>query len=81
MNFDDAIDDTGTKDVEALLESIDLATATEQELRDTLVHLRSQFKNRYEYLVGEWMGARRVKRTRDGVFASRQEVLDYLEGK
>ena len=76
MKFDDALNDA-----ESLLESIDPATASEQELRDTLTHLRSQFKERYTYLIGEWRGSRRAKRTRDGLFASRQEILDYLDGK
>jgi len=67
------------KDAIKLLESINLEKASEQEMKDLIIHLKDQFKTRYKYLVGEWQNARRAKSTRNGQFVSRDEVIEYLK--
>ena len=78
MKFDDALME-GDKTVDSiqLLESIDPATATCEELRKLVVHLKKQFKECYKYLVGEWSSTRRAKSTQNGKFVKRDEVIDY----
>jgi hypothetical protein len=58
--------------------SINLKTIEHDEAIELLEHLKNQFQNRYRYLVGEWSNAHRAKSTITGVFASNQEVIDYL---
>jgi hypothetical protein len=67
------------KDAVKLLESINLESASETEMKDLIIHLRNQFKTRYKYLVGEWQGARRAKSTRNGQFVKGEEVIEYLK--
>jgi hypothetical protein len=55
-----------------------LNTLTHEEAINLLKHLRSQFKNRYRYLIGEWRNARRAKDTTNGKFVSKEEVSSYL---
>ncbi len=70
--------DSEVKDALSLLESINVETATDEELRNILSHLKDQFKTRYKYIVGEWRNAHRAKSTRNGQFVKAQEVIDYL---
>ncbi len=48
------------------------------KLRAAAEHWQEQAGERYVYLIGEWQGARRAKRTDNGVFVPSQEVIDYL---
>ncbi len=66
------------RDVIEILESGDPDTLSEAIAR--LQHLRVQFKTSYRYLVGEWSDARRAKDTQNGQFATKEEVVSYLEG-
>lgn len=77
MKILNALEDN-EKDALNLLESINIESATEMEMRELLSHLRNQFKTRYKYLVGEWQGARRAKSTRNGRFIKGEEVIEYL---
>ena len=62
--------------IEILAETaLDRISASEE-----LEHLRSQLRGRYEYLVGEWAGARRAKSTQTGEFVSTEVVTNYLNG-
>ena len=81
MKLNDVLNETNNLEGTVLLESIDLETATTEELRNALRHLRNQFKTRYRYIVGEWRGDKRIKSTRDGKFASHNEIIDYLESE
>lgn len=83
MNFKQAINenDDEDKDVVYLLESVNVEKASKEDLAKLINHLKKQFKTRYQYLVGEWRNAHRAKNTRNGQFASVEEVTDYLKGK
>jgi len=63
------------------LKNFDAETASEQELRDLVNHLKYQISNTYAYWVGEWAGARRAKSARNGAFVSKEEIINYLNGK
>jgi len=83
MSFKQMLEQEGSdeKDVVHLLESVNVETATKEDLANLVIHLKKQFKIRYMYLVGEWRNARRAKNTRNGQFASVKEVADYLNNK
>ena len=66
------------RDVIDILESGDPDTLAEAILR--LQHLRIHFRTSYQYVVGEWGGARRAKDTQNGQFVTKEEVISYLEG-
>jgi hypothetical protein len=53
-------------------------TMTEKEAKETLNHLRKQFQERYNFLLGIWAGSKKAKSTRDGKFVSIQEVINWL---
>ncbi|MCK4339513.1 MAG: hypothetical protein KAW87_05960 [Candidatus Cloacimonetes bacterium] len=80
MKFDQASRENNLEKEDALvlLESVNVDTATNDELKSIVKHLQKQFKERYEYLVGDWRNAHRAKSTRNGQFVSAQEVIDYL---
>lgn len=80
MRFDDAINETEGDPIQ-LLESFNPETATNSEMKQLIIHLKSQFKTRYNYLVGEWANAHRAKSTRNGQFVSSKEVIEYLGKK
>jgi len=61
------------------LTTIDANTEPEEKLRDLVKHLQNQMKNRYRYLVGEWANGNRAKSTRNGQFASKEEVKNFLD--
>lgn len=58
----------------------DIEAMTEDESKRLLMHLRTQFRERYMYLVGEWSNDNRAKSTRNGQFVSNDEVINYLTG-
>ena len=66
------------RDVIDILESGDPDTLAEAISR--LQHLRIHFMTSYQYVVGEWGGARRAKDTQNGQFVTKEEVISYLEG-
>lgn len=68
-----------TRDVIEILESGDPDTLAEAIAR--LQHLRIHFRTSYRYVVGEWSDARRAKDTQNGQFVTKEEVIDYLEGR
>ena len=63
------------------LKNIDASTYPEEKLRKLVKHLQDQMNNTYEYWVGEWNNAHRVRSTRTGEFISKEEVIDYLNNK
>jgi hypothetical protein len=65
------------RDVIAILESGDPDTLEEAIAR--LRELKNHFRTSYQYVVGDWSGARRAKNTQDGQFVTKEEVIDYLE--
>jgi hypothetical protein len=65
------------RDVIDILESGDPNTLSEAIER--LQHIKIHFKTRYQYVVGEWSGARRAKDTQNGQFVTKEEVIEYLE--
>jgi len=67
------------KDILTILSSTDVANASCEELRELCQHMQDQMKKRYNFLVGEWVGARRAKNTRNGKFVSKDDVIKYLE--
>jgi len=42
---------------------------------------RQQFRDRYDYIVGQWCGSVKAKSSKTGVFVSRSEVIRYLGGR
>jgi len=58
---------------------INADTEPEKELRELVKHMQNQMKNRYMYLVGEWANGKRAKNTRNGQFASKEEVKKFLD--
>ncbi len=79
MKLSEVLEGNEERDAYALLESINLETASDDEVRNLLKHLKFQFKTRYKYIVGEWRNAKRAKSTRNGRFVSRSEVVEYLD--
>jgi len=67
------------RDVITILESGDPDTLEEAIAR--LGALRNHFRTSYQYVVGDWSGARRAKNTQDGQFVTKEEVITYLESK
>jgi len=67
-----------TRDVIDILESGDPDTLAEAIER--LEKLRIHFKTSYQFVVGEWGGARRAKDTQNGQFVTKEVVIAYLEG-
>jgi hypothetical protein len=67
------------RDVIAILESGDPDTLDEAIAR--LGVLKNHFRTSYQYVVGDWSGARRAKNTQDGQFVTKEEVIGYLEAK
>jgi hypothetical protein len=67
------------RDVIDILESGDPDTLSEAIER--LQHIKIHFKTSYQYVVGEWSGARRAKDTQNGQFVTKEEVIEYLEAK
>jgi hypothetical protein len=65
------------RDVIAILESGDPDTLEEAIAR--LRELKNHFRTSYQYVVGDWSGARRAKNTQDGQFVTKEEVINYLE--
>ena len=65
------------RDVIDILESGDPDTLSEAIER--LQHIKIHFKTSYQYVVGEWSGARRAKDTQNGQFVTKEEVIKYLE--
>jgi hypothetical protein len=70
---------TEERDVITILESGDPDTLEEAIAR--LEALRKHFRTSYQYVVGDWSGARRAKNTQDGQFVTKEEVIKYLESK
>jgi IS30 family transposase len=68
-----------TRDVVEILESGDPDTLAEAIAR--LQQLRIHFQTSYQYVVGDWSGARRAKDTHDGRFVTKEEVIEYLEAE
>ena len=62
------------------LKNIDASTHPEKDLRELARHLQHQMDHTYVYWVGEWAGAKHAKNTRNGHFASKEEVIGYLNG-
>jgi hypothetical protein len=60
------------------LKNINASTYPENKLRDLVKHLQDQMNNTYAYWVGEWNNAHRAKSTRTSKFASKKEVINYL---
>ena len=69
------------KDAILELKSVNAATEPEQKLRDLVRHLQDQMNNIYMYWVGEWANGYHAKSTRTGKFASKEEVMSYLNGE
>jgi hypothetical protein len=65
------------RDVIDILESGDPNTLPEAIER--LQHIKAHFRTSYQYVVGEWGGARRAKDTQNGQFVTKEEVIKYLE--
>jgi hypothetical protein len=66
-----------TADFHRLL-SLDVANASEDELRVLVKHLQEQVRDTYVYLVGEWNQANRARSIRNGQMVANQEVIDFL---
>ncbi len=71
---------TNNNDAVSELFDADIEAMTEESAKGLLMHLRTQFRERYMYLVGEWSNDNRAKSTRNGQFVSKDEVNDYLNG-
>ena len=58
--------------------NLDVDKASEEELRSLVKHLQEQMKNTYAYWVGHGNGGNRACSTRNGLFVTKKEVIDYL---
>ncbi|WP_027340824.1 hypothetical protein [Halonatronum saccharophilum] len=70
MSSDISIKDLQSKDIDLL---------EREEAIALLRHLKDQFSNRYEYLVGTWSNSPKAKSTKTGKIVPNKEVIDYLK--